>query len=29
VLVSAVAILLGNLMADLIYPLLDPKIRYG
>jgi peptide/nickel transport system permease protein len=29
VLVSAVAILLGNLMADLAYPLLDPRIRYG
>jgi peptide/nickel transport system permease protein len=29
VVVSAVAILVGNLMADLIYPLLDPKIRYG
>ncbi|HET6948233.1 MAG TPA: ABC transporter permease [bacterium] len=29
VLVSAMAILLGNLLADLVYPLLDPKIRYG
>ena len=29
VLVSAVAILLGNLLADLAYPLLDPRIRYG
>ncbi|MGH2399295.1 MAG: ABC transporter permease, partial [bacterium] len=29
VMVSAVAILLGNLLADLVYPLLDPKIRYG
>ena len=29
VLVSAVAILIGNLMADLAYPLLDPRIRYG
>jgi len=29
VLVSAAAILLGNLLADLVYPLLDPKIRYG
>jgi len=29
VVVSAVAILLGNLLADLLYPLLDPKIRYG
>jgi peptide/nickel transport system permease protein len=29
VLVSAVAIMLGNLMADLAYPLLDPRIRYG
>jgi len=29
VLVSATAILLGNLLADLVYPLLDPKIRYG
>jgi len=29
VLVSAMAILFGNLIADLVYPLLDPKIRYG
>ncbi|MDR7452803.1 MAG: ABC transporter permease [Armatimonadota bacterium] len=29
VLVSATAILLGNLLADLVYPLLDPKIRYS
>jgi len=29
VMVSAVAIVLGNLLADLVYPLLDPKIRYG
>lgn len=29
VMVSAVAILLGNLLADLVYPLLDPKIRYA
>jgi len=26
---TAVAILIGNLMADLAYPLLDPRIRYG
>lgn len=29
VVVSAMAILLGNLLADLVYPFLDPKIRYG
>lgn len=29
VMVSALAIILGNILADLIYPLLDPKIRYG
>lgn len=28
VVLSALAILLGNLLADLVYPLLDPKIRY-
>ncbi len=26
--VSAVAIVLGNLLADLVYPLLDPRIKY-
>jgi len=29
VVVSALAIITGNLLADLVYPLLDPKIRYG
>lgn len=29
VMVSAIGIVLGNLLADLVYPLLDPKIRYG
>ncbi len=29
VIVSALAITTGNLLADLVYPLLDPKIRYG
>lgn len=29
VVLSALAILLGNLLADLVYPLLDPKIRYA
>ncbi|MDQ7820435.1 MAG: ABC transporter permease [Armatimonadota bacterium] len=29
VVVSALAITTGNLLADLVYPLLDPKIRYG
>src|SRR5439155_237900 len=29
VVVSALAITTGNLLADLAYPLLDPKIRYG
>lgn len=29
VFVSAMAIISGNLFADLLYPLLDPKIRYG
>ncbi len=29
VIVSALAITTGNLLADLAYPLLDPKIRYG
>ncbi len=29
VVVSALAIITGNLLADLAYPLLDPKIRYG
>jgi peptide/nickel transport system permease protein len=28
VVLSALAILTGNLLADLVYPLLDPKIRY-
>jgi len=27
--VSALAIVTGNLLADLAYPWLDPKIRYG
>lgn len=29
VLTSALAILFGNLLADLCYPLLDPRVRYG
>ncbi|TMI76182.1 MAG: ABC transporter permease, partial [Bacillati bacterium ANGP1] len=29
VVVSALAIVTGNLLADLAYPWLDPKIRYG
>ncbi len=29
VLTSALAILVGNLVADLCYPLLDPRVRYG
>ncbi len=29
VLTSALAILAGNLLADLCYPLLDPRVRYG
>lgn len=29
VLVSALAILAGNLLADLCYPFLDPRVRYG
>ncbi len=29
VFISAIAIITGNLLADLVYPWLDPKIRYG
>lgn len=29
VFISAIAIITGNLLADLLYPWLDPKIRYG
>lgn len=29
VLLTAVFIILGNLLADLLYPLVDPRIRYG
>ena len=29
VLLSAVFIVLGNLLADLVYPLVDPRIRYS
>jgi peptide/nickel transport system permease protein len=29
VLITALFVVLGNLLADLIYPLLDPRIQYG
>jgi len=29
VLLTAVFIIAGNLLADILYPLVDPRIRYG
>jgi peptide/nickel transport system permease protein len=29
VLFTAFFIVIGNLLADLVYPLIDPRVRYG